>query len=112
MPLINVRTSISVVDNPEALLKDLSKELSVLTDKPEKYVMSLLNTNVPMSFAGTMEPCCYIEVKSIGSIDSSKMSAQITRLISRKMGISADRIYISFEDVPPALWGWDGRTFG
>ena len=94
------------------LLKKLSNELSQLTGKPEQFVMTLLQTNVPMTFAGTTEPCCYVEIKSIGSIDSFKMTTAFCTLIENATGITSQRIYIGFEDVPAKLWGWNGRTFG
>ena len=112
MPLINIKTSVSDIEEPDALLKQLSRELSVLTGKPETYVMTLLETGVPMTFSGTSDPCCYIEIKSIGAINSLKMSDIFCKLISSKTGVAPDRIYIGFEDVAPELWGWNGRTFG
>ncbi len=112
MPLINVKTSISNIEKPELLLKDLSSELSLITGKPESYVMTLLQTNVPMTFAGTNDPCCYVEIKSIGAINPSKMSSVFCKLISSKTNIAEERIYLAFEDVPARLWGWSGRTFG
>ncbi|KGG15531.1 MULTISPECIES: phenylpyruvate tautomerase MIF-related protein [unclassified Prochlorococcus] len=112
MPLINVQTSISEIGDSNLLLKELSNQLAGLTGKPEQYVMTLLQTNVPMTFGGTEEPCCYIEVKSIGSLNPSEMSAVFCKLVANKTGISPKRIYIGFDDVPARLWGWDGRTFG
>ena len=112
MPLINVKTSLPNIENSEQLLRNLSKELSNLTGKPEQFVMTLLQTKVPMTFAGTTEPCCYVEIKSIGSIDSSRMAEAFCTLIETITGIPSQRIYIGFEDVPAKLWGWNGRTFG
>ena len=112
MPLINVRTSVSSIDNPELLLQELSRELAVLTGKPEKYVMALLETDVPMLFSGSEDPCCYIEIKSIGAIKPSEMSESFCKIVSSKMEIPSSRIYIRFEDIPAKYWGWDGSTFG
>ncbi len=112
MPLINVRTSSSDIAKPELLLKELSKELANMTGKPEKYVMALLETSVPMVFSGSDTPCCYIEIKSIGAINPSEMSAFFCNMVSSKTGIPSERIYIRFEDIPAKYWGWDGRTFG
>ncbi|WP_269622704.1 phenylpyruvate tautomerase MIF-related protein [Prochlorococcus marinus] len=112
MPLITVQTSSCDIENPQSFLQDLSKELSSLTGKPESYVMTQLHQNVPMTFGGTPKASCYIEIKSIGSIDPSNMSKAFCKLIEERIGIPSDRIYISFEDVPAKLWGWDGRTFG
>ncbi len=112
MPLIIVRTSISRVENEESFLQLLSNQLSEMTGKPEQYVMTLLETNVPMTFAGSSKASCYVEVKSIGSLNPGIMAATFCKLIEKEISIPANRIYISFEDIPAKFWGWDGRTFG
>ncbi len=111
MPLINVRTSISIL-SPEELLKGLSQKLSELTGKPENYVMTSIETGVQMTFGGNTDPCCFIEIKSIGSLNPSNMSKVMTAYISEKVGIPSDRIYIQFEDVPAKLWAWNSSPFG
>ena len=112
MPLINLRTNISDIQDADGLLKRLSAALAKATGKPETYVMTLLEHGIPMTFAGTGEPCAYVEIKSIGSITPPDMSAQFCELIKSSLGISKDRIYIGFNDVNASDWGWDGRTFG
>ena len=57
-------------------------------------------------------PSCFLEIKSIGSLNPSEMAKPISDFVNKKMGIPIDRIYISFEDVPASLWAWNGRTFG
>ena len=69
-------------------------------------------TGVPMTFAGSPEPCAYVEVKSIGALRPPAMTAAFCDLISARTGIAANRIYIGFEDVPASCWGWNGSTFG
>ena len=112
MPFINVRTSLATVSEGEQLLKDLSVALAAHTGKPEAYVMTLLQTSVPMTFGGSSEPCAYIEIKSIGALSPSEMTAAFTDLIAERTGIQPQRIFIGFEDVAPSLWGWNGKTFG
>ena len=46
MPLISVRTSAAAAAG-EALLTELSSSLAALLGKPERYVMTLLETSVP-----------------------------------------------------------------
>ena len=77
MPLINLRTNISDVQAPDALLKKLSAALATATGKPESYVMTLLDSGVPMTFAGSEEPCAYVEIKSIGALTPPAMSEQL-----------------------------------
>lgn len=112
MPLIKVQTSLKDFDNSENLLKDLSAELSNLTSKPESYVMTLLQTGIPMTFGGSNEPSCFVEIKSIGSIDSKSMSDSFCRLISNLTDIPTNRIYINFENIKASEWGFNGKTFG
>ena len=65
-----------------------------------------------MNFAGTDEPCAFIELKSIGSLFPTKMSEPICEFFSNEMNISKERIYIFYQDVDPKMWAWSGRTFG
>ena len=112
MPLINVRTSLPEVADSAALLKELSAALAQQTGKPESYVMTLLETAVPMTFAGSCDPCAYVEVKSIGALKPSAMTKAFCDLISKRTGIPSNRIYIGFDDVKATAWGWNGKTFG
>ena len=112
MPLINVRTSLPQLNEGSALLQELSAELAKLTGKPEAYVMTMLETGVPMTFAGTDEPCAYVEVKSIGSLRPQAMTAAFCELIEARTGIPSNRVYVGFEDVQARCWGWNGNTFG
>ena len=114
MPLISVRTSAAAAAG-EALLTELSSSLAALLGKPERYVMTLLETELPMTFAGDPAPACYVEVKSIGALDGDRtrqVSQAVCALIEQHLGIPAERTYIGFEDVPGRLWGWNGGTFG
>ncbi|NEP61168.1 MAG: hypothetical protein F6K31_30020, partial [Symploca sp. SIO2G7] len=53
MPLIKVQTSVTApeTNQSEALLKQLSASLAKHLGKPESYVMTALEANVPMTFA-------------------------------------------------------------
>jgi phenylpyruvate tautomerase len=112
VPLIHLRTSLPTVDSSAALLQELSAALAQQTGKPERYVMTLLEAGVPMTFAGTTDPCAFVEIKSIGALRPPAMSAAFCELISARTGLPADRIYLQFEDVEAGSWGWDGHTFG
>ena len=67
MPFIQVNTSSkSVMANDDLLQKDISKTIADLTGKPENFVMTMIQKDTKMTFAGSDEPCCFIKVKSIG----------------------------------------------
>ena len=113
MPFIQINTSSkSVIDNEDSLQKDISKKVAELTRKPENYVMTMIQLDTRMTFAGSDEPCCFIKVKSIGSLEPFKMSKSLCELIESKTNIKANRIYIEFIDVKATNWGFNGSTFG
>ena len=110
MPYINVSTS-AKINAKGKLLEEISILISSLTNKSRRFVMAKVEDNCQMYF-NDETPSCFLEIKSIGSLDPSEMAKPISDFIFEKMGIPKDRIYISFEDVPASLWAWNGRTFG
>ena len=110
MPYINLSTSAKVNDK-DKLLEEISTLISSLTKKSKKFVMAKIDDNCQMYF-DDVTPSCFLEIKSIGSLNPSEMAKPISDFIYEKMGIPIHRIYISFEDVPASLWAWNGRSFG
>lgn len=110
MPFINILTSARVHDKKK-LLEEITSLISSLTNKSKSFVMAKLEDDLQMYF-DDHNNCCYVELKSIGSLNPSKMAKPICDFIQEKMGIPIDRIYICFEDVPPSMWGWKSKTFG
>ncbi len=112
MPFIQINTSSkSIVDN-DSLQKEISRMVADLTRKPESYVMTMIQSNSQITFAGSDDPCCFISLKSIGSLSPSSMSKSLCELISSKTNIKANRIYIEFIDVKASNWGFNSSTFG
>tara|TARA_B100001248_G_scaffold157591_1_gene118710 strand:- start:2898 stop:3230 length:333 start_codon:yes stop_codon:yes gene_type:complete len=110
MPYINISTSAKIEDKKK-LLEEISVLISSLTNKSKRFVMAKLDDN-SMIYFDDQRPCCFLEIKSIGSLKPSEMAKPISDFIYAKMGIPLDKIYISFDDVPATLWAWNGRTFG
>ncbi len=109
MPYISISTS-EKVDDKKKLLEEITTLISSLTNKSKKFVMVKIDDNSEMYFANE-SPCCFLEIKSIGSLNPSEMAKPINDFVYEKMKIPLDKIYISFEDVPPSMWAWNGRTF-
>ncbi|ABW26047.1 phenylpyruvate tautomerase MIF-related protein [Acaryochloris marina] len=117
MPLIKVQSSINAPEQPvvEALLKQLSAQLAQHLGKPESYVMTAFEAETPMTFAGTTEPVCYVEIKSVGTMSSPQtkaMSQAFCQELETALGVPKQRIYIEFADAKGMMWGWNGSTFG
>ena len=110
MPYINVTTSVEVKDKKK-FLEEISILISSLTNKSKRFVMAKLDDNTEMYFEDE-SPCCFLQIKSIGSLNPSEMAKPISNFVYEKMGIPKEKIYISFEDVPASIWAWNGKTFG
>lgn len=116
MPLIKVQTSVAAPEKTtvESMLKELSSSLASHLGKPESYVMTAFEGNVPMTFAGSTEPACYVEIKSIGTMGAKTktMSQDFCSKIESSLGVPKNRTYIAFDDATGSMWGWNGTTFG
>jgi phenylpyruvate tautomerase PptA (4-oxalocrotonate tautomerase family) len=115
MPFIKVQTSVAQPQKSdvETVLKDLSAALAQQLGKPESYVMTAFEADVPMTFAGTTDPVCYMEIKSIDlPADQTKtLSQDFCQKINQLLNIPINRIYIEFADASRNMWGWNGTTF-
>jgi len=114
VPYLLVQTSVRVeAEARERLLAAASVRVSELLGKAERYVMVALRDGVPMRFAGSDEPCAYLELKSIGLQESQTpaLSAGLCALVREHLGVPPERTYIEFAAAPRALWGWNGGTF-
>ncbi|MCA1991039.1 MAG: hypothetical protein LDL41_03195 [Coleofasciculus sp. S288] len=117
MPLIKVQTSVSTPEASavEGLLKSLSAKLAKHLGKPKSYVMTAFEPDVAMTFAGTTEPVCYLEIKSVGTMSPAQtkaMSQDFCQVINEKLGVPINRVYIEFADAKGSMWGWNSSTFG
>ena len=77
--------------------------------------MTAFEPDVAMTFGGTTDPVCYIEIKNIGSMNPNQtkaMSQDFCQQINQALGVPVNRIYIEFGDAKGAMWGWNGSTFG
>ena len=114
MPYLKIMTSNLVEEQPRReLLKASSKLVASELGKPEKYMMVSMDTSPGMLFAGTDEPCAFLELRGIGlpASTTGKLSKLLCQLVESHLAVGKDRIYINFADVPANLWGWNGDTF-
>jgi phenylpyruvate tautomerase len=102
-------------DEAQALLAGLSKLAAARFGKPERWVMTCLVPDLPMTFAGERAPAAFVAVKNIGQMtgdDTAALSREICERVSKALDVRSDRIYIDFADAVGAMWGWNGETFG
>ena len=90
MHYINVSTSSKIKDKRK-LLEEISILVSSLTNKSKRFVMAKIDDNCQMYFDDE-SPSCFLEIKSIGSLNPSEMAKPISDFVVEKMGIAIDRI--------------------
>ncbi len=115
MPLCKIVTSANASEKIRAsLLTELSRFVAEALKKPESYVMTQLVTDATMTFAGTTEPACFIELKNIGNFtpeQTASLSAALCSRIEKSLAVPPARTYIEFTNSVGHLWGHDGETF-
>ncbi len=116
MPLMTIRTNSSLDDQAvRSLLSTCSAKTAEILGKPETYVMTLFETVQGMSMAGSAEPSCLVEIRSVGSLSGEQtraLSAAFCPLLSQHLGVEENRVYLNFTAFPDAMWGFRGSTFG
>jgi phenylpyruvate tautomerase len=116
MPLVKTVVSVDVDENlKDEVVKELSRITATSIGKPEVYVASVLECGVAITFGGERKPGAFIEVKSIGGLNSSvnnTLAKEICECMQSKLGIEPSAVYINFTDVSASDWGYNGSTFG
>lgn len=114
MPYLKIRTNRNIdPETQQELLKQASALVASGIGKPEQYVMTTFDPVQPMTFAGSDEPCAYLELKSIGLSESKTvaLSMALCEFIETSLEVPASRVYIEFADAPRSMWGWNKGTF-
>lgn len=114
MPYLSIQTNQNIEESKtRQIIQKVSHATAEILGKPESYVMVALQSNTPMSFAGSDEPTAYVQLKSLGLPESSttSFSESICSLLNTELGVSGDRIYIEFSGPERHMWGWNNKTF-
>lgn len=114
MPYFKIETNKSL---DASLAQDFAKEASSfacrLLGKPVQYMMVSVHHGVTMTFAGTLGPAAYIELKAIGLAEGQcqKYSKSICEFVESTLEIPPDRVYIDFKNIEGPMFGWNKSTF-
>jgi phenylpyruvate tautomerase len=115
MPLLKLQTTVAIPpDKRKALMSSLSKTMAATIGKPEQYVMVTVD-QASIVMSSNEGDAAFVDIRSIGGLTDDvnrKLSQQVCKLLGDSLGISSDRIFLNFADVPASHWGWKGGTFG
>ena len=112
MPLVQVTSNIPLsAPEQENALQTLSKAVAELLGKSESSVMTSWTTT-RMTMAGLSAPAVFMDLRSARLPEDapSRLSKELCERLSLIVEVRPDRVYINFHDLPPAQWGWNGKT--
>lgn len=113
-PSLILTTNVDLGDKKGEILKTLSALVASSTGKPESYVAVCITDNASMCFGGSDDPLALGCVYSLGAINvgnNGKIQSGVTDALE-SYGVTANRIYINFFDMPRENVGWNRATFG
>ncbi|XP_032760999.1 macrophage migration inhibitory factor-like [Rattus rattus] len=114
MPMFIMNTNVPRASVPEGLLSELTLQLVQATGKPAQYIAVHVVPDQLMTFSNTNDPCTLCSLHSIGKIGGTQnhnYSQLLCGLLSDRLHISPDRVYINYYDMNAANVGWNGSTF-
>ena len=114
MPYIDAKVNVPVSSEKEESIKaKLGKAIAIVPGKSESWLMLNIQDGCRLYFRGSKkEPAAMVEVKLYGSASPDayrKLTAEITKILEDELGISADHIYVKYEEID--TWGWNGSNF-
>lgn len=113
MPFINVKTNAEVTEEKADRIKSaLGLAITAIPGKSEGWLMVGIEDNYKLYFKGTKEPAAMVEVSLYGKASSNALgvlTSNITGIMTDVLGISTDRVYVSYMSTPD--WGWNGSNF-
>jgi phenylpyruvate tautomerase PptA (4-oxalocrotonate tautomerase family) len=116
MPVLTIRSTAPIDDDAMAsLLADGSATLAAAMGQPEAYVMTLFKRADGMTMAGTIDPSCLIDVRSVVELSADQTQAitsELCALMDHRLGVAPERVFVNFTDFRRAMWGFNGSTLG
>lgn len=113
MPYIHVRTNSAVSDaQAEQIKSQLGSAITAIPGKSEHWLMVGIDGGAGLWFQGSDAPAAMVSVSLYGSASDgalSSMTAKVTAILSKSLGIAGDRIYVAY--FPTPNWGWNGSNF-
>ena len=113
MPYIKTTTNVKIENaKAEALKAKLGKAIETFPGKSEGWLVLSFDSEKTMYFKGSDAPFAIAEVSLYGSVNASAantMTALVTDIIAKELGIDPARIYVKYDGTEH--WGWNGGNF-
>ena len=113
MPYCTLTTTARLsVEAKKEVNEELLKIVETIPGKSRSWIMTRVEDEQFMSFAGSTEPCAMISLKCFGNVSDAKADDLTARFCSRvapKIGVDPSRVYVTYEGI--SQWGWNGGNF-
>jgi len=105
-----------MIESPteEVLHQEIRGIIAKCIGKSEDFVLTVFNPNTSMQFGAKAGISAYCEIKNVGVLSpdtTNQIASFITEVLSTKLKISPEQLYIEFQESERHLWGWNGKTF-
>ena len=114
MPYINLKTTKKVSpEKCDALKTAFGKAIECFPGKTEAWLMVGIEDETKLWFKGDdSKDSAIVDVDLLGAVSkdaSERMTAVVCDILSKELGVSADRIYVKYTGYEN--WGWNGQNF-
>ena len=114
MPYVKLQTNKSLSREGKLdLLRDLTSLISKELNKPEKYVMTIIQDSQIMLFGNAEDSAAYVEFRSISLPEDQtrSLSRTLSLFLKDQLMIPSERIFIQFVNAERHMWGYNATTF-
>ena len=113
MPFIASKITVRLTEAQKDELKTELGRLITTLGKSETYLMVGIEDAYDLWLAGKkLDKGAYVSVSLYGDAPAAaydKLTGQICRLFSDRLGIPASAVYVTYH--PVSDWGWNGKNF-
>ena len=113
MPFIDARMSVKATDAQKEEIKSELGRLITTLNKSETYLMVGIEDSYDLWLGGKkLDKGAYVAVSLYGNAPKEaydKLTGQICELLSRKLSIPGNAVYVTYH--PVSDWGWNGQNF-
>lgn len=120
MPCVQIKTNVAYSEEEKnVILREATKIMVEQAHKNEEAVMVIIE-KVDGTMGNSAEPMAFVDIRSMVGIDhktNNDISAALTPVLTKTLGVSPYRTYMTFLRVPETCWGlmggiatWQAKT--
>lgn len=120
MPCVQIKTNVAYSEEDKnIILREATKIMVEQAHKNEEAVMVIME-KVDGTMGNSAEPMVFVDIRSMVGIDhktNNDISAALTPVLEKTLGVSPYRTYMTFLRIPETCWGlmggiatWQAKT--